>query len=87
MQARWFLHAQNRVAFCLQVIFLTQLKMSFKVSCLDFHLVIATNELYFLLDSVMRIQIAVAIVVDLMAKCTLDLNAAIMLDYLDYFQN
>lgn len=57
------------------------------MSCLDFHLVIATNELYFLLDSVMRIQIAVAIVVDLMAKCTLDLNAAIMLDYLDYFQN
>jgi len=57
------------------------------VSCLDFHLVIATNELYFLLDSVMRIQIAVAIVVDLTAKCTLDLNAAIMLDYLDYFQN
>lgn len=57
------------------------------MSCLDFHLVIATNELYFLLDSVMRIQIAVAIVVDLTAKCTLDLNAAIMLDYLDYFQN
>jgi len=46
LQARWlFLPAQNKAVFCLQIIFLMQLRMSFAVNCLGFHLVIAANEL------------------------------------------